>query len=87
MKTRIWPYGTRKTGKVIEVIRWADLMIIVFIEDGPAPEAFACVYRAGTVDATEGEEGTITFKEGGPTGAFWDYSPNKTSAEVKSDEQ
>lgn len=66
MKTRTWPYGTRKEVK----IRSATGNLIIG-EDGL--EAFALIGHGlkGDQLPSVGSFRTIVFTQGGPTGGYW----------------
>ena len=75
MKTiaRTWPYGTRKTGTVVAIVNLNTLSVLV-VRDGDDPKkAHVLMYGYGHFDGlNEGDTVTIEFKEGGPTGGYWD---------------
>ena len=75
MLARTWPYGTQKQVTIIGKAAKGRYIGLVCHEAG-SKEAFVCIYSAShptAVSAREGEKGTLTFTEGGPTGGYWDY--------------
>lgn len=66
MKTRTWPYGTRKE-VVIEVIRRG----VIFCFD--AEEAYVLIGHGLPISQLPnvGDRRTIVFTQGGPTGGHW----------------
>lgn len=77
IQTKTWPYGTTKVGSVLATICNGPLiMAIIFHGDGDAPgEAFMLLQRPGARRPAAGERSAITFRQGGPTGGYWDYAP------------
>jgi hypothetical protein len=76
--TRTWPYGTVKRVQVMEVITkvGASVAAIICAEivEQEKPEAFILMMRPELVGHTrKGDQGTITFRPGGPTLGYWDY--------------
>jgi hypothetical protein len=77
MKTRTWPYGTRKEVTVIDVIPDPPEIMVACLEEA-TQEAFICIYRLGAVRATKGQHGTLTFTQGGLTGGYWAFQAEVT---------
>lgn len=74
MQTRTWPYGTVKTGVVINVEPYKDHEIVAF-KDDESNDGFILVDKPQ--GAVKDQRGTITFTKGGPTGGHWKYQPAK----------
>ena len=66
MHYRTWQYGVRKFVRVDRV----ELGFVICIED-TSGEAFLLI--GGSNSARIGEKGYIEFKQGGPTGGFWEF--------------
>jgi hypothetical protein len=73
--SRTWPFGTVKEVEILDVLEAGNIMTIVARETADEREGFVLVYRRGTVSASIGDRGTITFSEGGPTGGYWALTP------------
>ena len=76
MESRTWPYGTTKNVKVTmrQTGKHKGLSIsVIIVFDEAEKESYILVGdRSG---AKVGDVGVITFKEGGPTGGYWEFSP------------
>lgn len=79
MKTRTWPYGTKYPVRVVSRDTSDNHVIVAVVFENPASgekEGFICVLNKtheAAFNAKPGDFGTITFREGGPYGGFWDY--------------
>jgi hypothetical protein len=77
MLERTWPYGTTKRVRVLtrEIIPFqnglAESLVVAELESS---EAFILIGNKAA--AGPGDLGTITFREGGPTGGYWDFEPD-----------
>jgi len=78
MTTRTWPYGTTRRGTV-RIARMqnpfyaktSDAQIIV----DDQKEMHACVGEScADFTAKDGDTGTLTFTQGGPTGGYWKFT-------------
>lgn len=77
MLHRTWKYGTVQAATVVDVIAAGLYEAIVCESAGEAH-----ILLGNPTRAVKGEEGYITFKDGGPTGGYWEYtkgSPPVTS--------
>lgn len=78
MNTRTWPYGTTRRGTV----RLARVQHPTEPAAGEAQlilddqrEMHVCVGRdCADFTAKDGDEGTLTFTKGGPTGGYWKFT-------------
>ncbi len=66
-----WPYGTRKSVKVAGVGVEKGRPFAICVESGPDAEAFVLLGMANPV--AKDDVGYIEFKQGGPTGGFWEF--------------
>lgn len=78
MQTRTWPYGTRKSCEVMDVVRSGNTVgLICHADDDPADEAHVCIFnRKDTPEADTAkpkDRGTLVFTQGGPTGGYWRF--------------
>jgi len=64
---RTWPYGTRKTVTVRQIV---GVWVVCFERESTEHFALTGVDHAGV---SAGDERTIEFREGGPTGGHWDF--------------
>jgi hypothetical protein len=67
MNKRTWPYGTRKTGKVVDMGVLKTAIVIIAGDDG---EGYILTGVLPDV-CFRGQQVTIEFTEGGPTGGYW----------------
>jgi hypothetical protein len=78
MQTKTWPYGTVKQVKVVErrsaKFKGQAVEVVLCVEPA-SNEGFVLMDRG--VLAQVGEEGFITFTNGGPTGGYWKYSKER----------
>jgi hypothetical protein len=77
VEAKTWPYGTRKRVKVLSVmpvLNSGSTHVLMCLCEADS-EGFALI-RSGAFEAKAGDRGIITFKHGGPTGGYWDYSPS-----------
>ncbi len=80
MKTRTWKYGSTLRGKVIEGgilnspshVKWQAHLI-----QDQNGEGHVLINGAFDPEAKEGDEGTLTFTKGGPTGGYWKFQKGK----------
>ena len=74
IRTKTWPYGTRKQGTVIEVVKaWPIYRRVVMIT-GDDGEGYILV--GGNQPLVEvGDRVTFEFRRGGPTGGHWAILP------------
>ena len=70
-RTRTWPYGTTKAVEVVEVAPEICICVDVQIEGREGYIIIGGYDDEGA--AKQGDKGTITFAEGGPTGGHWRY--------------
>lgn len=78
--TKTWPYGTTRKAKVLKA-NWrppgldprASAATYLLDDQG---EAHVCVGPTGDLSAKEGDHGTLTFTQGGPTGGYWKFTKN-----------
>ena len=75
MLTRRWPYGTTKEVEVLAFIRTEKADVLV-VQESTSGEAFKILSEGpgSHSEAQPGDLGTITFREGGPTGGHWVYT-------------
>lgn len=83
MNTATWAYGTTRRGKVL-IARWrpeglpSKASTGQLIQDDQG-EGHICVGDAcADLTANDGDEGTLTFTEGGPTGGYWKFRKDPT---------
>lgn len=69
--TKTWPYGTKRLGTVHINITTREGWVQLVIDD--TNEAHVLVGGAGDRQAGQGDTGTLTFTEGGPTGGYWKF--------------
>ncbi len=69
MKTRMWPYGARKLGKIVAV---QGRNLVVIDKDAEGYVLMDC----DTDGIREGDDGTLVFRQGGPTGGHWHFEPD-----------
>ena len=78
METKTWPYGTTRRAKV-EMVRFHPRELAVEASDGQLlvdelGEMHICVgEQCADFTASEGDLGTLTFTQGGPTGGYWRF--------------
>lgn len=71
--TRTWPYGTTRRGIVVTKLEPPNMTPAQLIKDDQG-EGHICVGDAcADFSAGEGDTGTLTFTEGGPTGGYWRF--------------
>jgi hypothetical protein len=63
-------------GKVIEINGG------VFLIEDQNNEGHVLAFGACDPDSKEGDEGTLTFTKGGPTGGYWKFERDKKRVEV-----
>ncbi len=74
MRSKTWPYGTKKQVTVLNVTQTKNLVGMACTEDDSG-EGFALLLNTTSArNAKPGDSGVITFKPGGPTGGYWDYA-------------
>lgn len=71
MKKRTCPYGSTLRAKVIEIHQGVHL-----VQD-QNHEGHVLAAGAQDPQAKEGDHGTLTFTQGGPTGGFWKFERDK----------
>ncbi len=71
MLARTWPYGTRKAVKVAGVGTQKGVPYAVCVETCDNGEVFVLLGMEKA--AAKDDEGYIEFKDGGPTGGFWEF--------------
>lgn len=73
MKTKTWKYGTKLSGEVMVVVKGSHprkpRMAGVFVPS--KDEAFIMVGVEHEAEPVHGQTVTIEFKQGGPTGGYW----------------
>lgn len=70
---RTWPYGTRKTCKVLLVDATSGTRWITMQDCDNEKEGYVCSYNRTEHKKVEVEDTVIIeFKPGGPTGGYWD---------------
>lgn len=71
---RTWEYGTVLAVTVVDVINAGRFQGIICQAGDEAH-----VILGNPTRAAKGEEGYITFKSGGPTGGYWQYTKGPPS--------
>lgn len=66
-ETKTWPYGSTRGAKVLGVSVTAQ---VVMDESG---EGHILCLGAHDPEAVAGDQGKLTFTEGGPTGGYWKF--------------
>ena len=73
MIARTWPYGTRKTGVIIDFNRGVRTDAMFLVGDDEPKEGYMLLDKRGHFDGLKrGQPVTIEFKPGGETGGYWD---------------
>lgn len=72
MKTRTWPYGTRKSVEVLGVESFRGSRVLICAEVAGDREGHVIVGELGD-EARAGDMGEIVFCQGGPAGGYWRY--------------
>jgi hypothetical protein len=67
MIPKTWPYGTQRTGTLIDIVKGVQ-----FVKDDQN-EIHVLMTGAGDMDTKVGDKGTLTFTQGGPTGGYWKF--------------
>ena len=73
LQVRTWPYGTQYQVVILQASKMRTSTMLLCMH---ADEAFVLVLphtHDAARSAKENDVGVITFKEGGPTGGYWDY--------------
>lgn len=76
MQTKTYPYGTQKRGTVLErtQARYKGQLVGILVLQDEHGEGEILV---GTESAGEaGDTGTLEFKQGGPMGGYWHFTPD-----------
>lgn len=71
MIARTWPYGTKLPVLVEHGTK--DFLVVTY-DHGYKKEGFILIKRNMGEIPAEGSNGFITFKQGGPTGGYWEFS-------------
>lgn len=71
MLARTWPYGTRKAVTVGEAGMHKGAPFAICVEECQGGEGFILLGMKEAVQ--KGEKGYIEFKQGGPTGGYWEF--------------
>ena len=77
VQTKTWPYGTTLRGVVFvaritsQHSKSAQLII------DKTNEGHVLIGSAADFTAKDGDEGTLTFTKGGPTGGYWKFVKDK----------
>lgn len=74
MIKRTWPYGTKKRVEVIHV----EPKVLGLVDQ--QREGYLLALHGLDPLPVKGDQGIITFTQGGPTGGYWKYEPiNQTN--------
>lgn len=75
---RTWPYGTKRRARVLERSTakvGGQTVRVMVLEELDRKEAHVLVgNECCDAGANRGDEGTLTFTQGGPTGGYWKFS-------------
>jgi hypothetical protein len=71
LRFKTWPYGTTKRVEVLSVEKAGRDKVVGCIDETDHGQGFILVLRA--VSVAIGDHGTITFRQGGPIGGYWDF--------------
>jgi hypothetical protein len=74
LQTRTWPYGTTKRVKVLNAVRNPRYVGLICHCDEDGEGYVLTMRRPFYEEVQDGDAGTITFKEGGPTGGYWEFT-------------
>lgn len=76
--------STTKLGEAL-AFRVGKWKVLVCVRPESPEAADLCVYPRGGIEASAGDEGTLTFTDGGPTGGYWlfarDADPGRAGRE------
>lgn len=75
MTTRSWPYGTRKTVRIKDIVRARTIAAVVCADEAEPSSAYALLDRLDRLNVRTGDRRTIVFTRGGPTGGHWAFEP------------
>lgn len=71
MLARTWPYGTRKAVVVADAGIEKGQNFAICVEECQGGEGFVLLGMSKAVQ--KGAKGYIEFKQGGPTGGYWEF--------------
>lgn len=80
---RTWPYGTRRTAELLEVLRRPGVTALV-LRDGLGEHHTLIMPARGphapAAGLARGRTGQLVFTAGGPTGGYWNFEPDPQAA-------
>jgi hypothetical protein len=71
MLTRTWAYGTKLKGVLLEKSKPRNYFVLLVQDENN--EAFL-ILQKDDPQVEIGEEGNLTFREGGPAGGHWRFA-------------
>ena len=77
VQTKTWPYGTTLRGTVFVAKITSQHSKTAQLVIDERNEGHVLVGNAADFSAVQGDDGTLTFTKGGPTGGYWKFIKDK----------